>query len=167
MSGHNGGAHNGVRAFPDMNSRKTSLLTVQNRPVDLAQFERVRFDLHASGCGILLIDADMGNFRLRVGAPGDEQCVCACIPESKWVWEQRILHDDLCHGVGRMGKLEPGADITCGENVPIACLQPAVYLHALCIVFHTGLLEAKSFHVRSPTDTEKDLVDDDLVRPAM
>ena len=152
------GAQNLVGTLPDVNPGKPFVLTVQNRAVHFLQLVREGFHLPALGLGVGFVEADMGDLRLGIGAPGDQQGIRAGIGEAERVRKQRVLDYDLGHGIGRMRKLEREADIAGCIDSRVGRLQPMIHLHSGPSVLDADFFEAETFNVRGPADADEDLI---------
>jgi hypothetical protein len=89
-----------VLALPDVHLEEAFGSPVEHGPVALRLLDRVGVDRHALRLGVLRVEADVGDFRVGVGAPGNRQRAGTLAPE-----EERVLDDDARHGVGGVGEL--------------------------------------------------------------
>ena len=73
MPGDNRGPQDLVRTLSHVNFDEALGLAIQNRPVHVIHPHGKGVDSRAFFFGALLGDADMGNLRVRVGAPGNRE----------------------------------------------------------------------------------------------
>jgi len=73
MPRHDGGAHNPVRPFPDVDLNKPFLFAIRNRAIHLAHRDLERIDCNALSPRLCFIHAHVRNLRVDIRAPGNRQ----------------------------------------------------------------------------------------------
>src|SRR3984893_8049138 len=126
---HHGGAEDAIAPRPDVDLDEAVRVAIEDRPVHMGH--RLREVLHVDAVRLRLglVEPDVGDLRVRVGTPGDDQGAGPGPPE-----EEGVLEDDAGHGVGGVGELEARADVAGGEDAAIRRLQPVVHLDPLVLV---------------------------------
>ena len=109
---------------------------------------------------LALVEADVGDLGLGVGAPGHHQGRELPAPA-----EERVLHHDLRGGVGRVGELPGHAHVAGGVDAAIRGAQPVVDLDApLRVEGDARRLEPEPLDVRRAARGDQQLVDDERPR---
>ena len=105
----------------------------------------------------------MGDFRLGECAPGHDQRFRAGIAQSEGMWEERILNDDLRHGIRGMGKFVSRTNVAGGIDARVRRLEPVIYCHAEFVIFNPDGFQAQPLDVRRPAGTHQNFVDGHVV----
>src|SRR5262249_16051884 len=113
VGGNGRGPENLVTTRTNNYLDKPFVLAVQGGPVQLVQLLRKGAERDALLFGLVFVQADVGDLRVRVSTPWDGQRAGAGA-----TFEQGVLDDDARHGVGGVRELEARADVAGGVNVP-------------------------------------------------
>src|SRR6266851_2803562 len=105
MGGDNRGSENPVSLWTDNHLHEAFGLAVEYSSVHISQFLRERTEPDSALCCFVVVEADVSDLRVGVGAPGNGQGAGFCPP-----FEQGVLDDDARHGVGGVRELETRAD---------------------------------------------------------
>ena len=62
-----------------------------------------------------------------------------------------------------MSKFVAGANVTCRKDLRVRRLQPGVHLDSALVAFDTDRFQSDPLHIRSPSDTDKNLIDRHIV----
>ena len=111
VASDDGGAHDAVGPLADVNLDEPFVLTVQDGSVHARHLLNACCYIDADLSGIGLVEAYVGDLRVGVGAPGDRQRAGLRAAQ-----EQGVLDGDPCQSIGRVGELEPAADVTRRED---------------------------------------------------
>ena len=106
MARDDGCAQDAIRSLPAMDLDESFTLAFENRAVNRGHVDPERIDRDSLLCGIVFVEADVGNFRIDVGTPRNRQGACPAAPE-----KERVADHDARHRVGGMGELVREADI--------------------------------------------------------
>ena len=108
---------------------------------------------------VALVEADVGDLGIGVGAPGHVQGAEPLAAE-----EERVLDDDAGGEVGGVGELPVHADVAGGEDARVGGAQVVVDLHAAPrVVRDADRLETETVDVGRAAGADEDLVDAHLV----
>ncbi len=153
--GHQRGAEDPVAPLLEVQTQKTLLGAVQQRPVHLLERQGEGLHLEAPLASVLLVHADVGDLGAGVGAPGHHQVAGLGAAE-----EERVLDGDARQRVGGVGELVAAGDIADREDAPVGGAKAIVHGDSLPIELDARLLQTDPFHVRGPADRHQQLVDD-------
>ena len=97
----------------------------------------------------------MRDFRLRVGAPRDNQRIGARISQAQRMGKERILNDDLRHRICRMRKLQRETNIARRKDERTRGLQSCIYLDAVRrVVCDADPIQFKAFNIGGAADAD-------------
>ena len=106
-----------VGAFLYVNLEKTFGLAFENRTINGAHFDAECVEFYTFLGGFVLVDADVSDFWIRVGTPGNVERARAATSE-----EERVLDDDARHRVSGVGELVGRTDVASGVDVAVGGL---------------------------------------------
>src|SRR5687767_4989816 len=164
---NDGRPEDSVRALLNMDPGESIFLSVEDSAVDFVKLQRISLNLESLRGRVLLVHADVSDLRLRERAPGHNQRIHRSVCQPKRVRKESVLHDDLGHRVGGMGKVITGTDVPGSKDPRVTGLQSTVDVHPLLIKLDTGHFQTEPLHVRRPSDRDKNFIHGDLMLFAM
>src|SRR5439155_23374059 len=154
---HDGSAENFIAPLADVEFHETLFLTVQYSAVHLLELAHIGIDFQAAFAGVTLVEANVGNFRVGVSAPGHREGAGFLAAK-----EQGILNYDPGRKIGGMGEFSGQANITGRVDARVGGLETIVYQHAFArIVLDAHGLQIDPFDIRRAAGTGKDLIHND------
>src|SRR5207302_10576897 len=105
---------------------------------------------------------DMGDLRVRVGAPGNCERACPRTTE-----EKGVANNNARQRVGCVGKLVPGTNIARGKDSFVAGLQAIVDQDACAlIVCNSGRFQVQTLDIDGAAGRRQDLINPELLSSA-
>mmetsp|Transcript_27423 Transcript_27423/g.88127 ORF Transcript_27423/g.88127 Transcript_27423/m.88127 type:complete len:233 (+) Transcript_27423:241-939(+) len=143
-----------VLSFAHVDLDKAIQGFLQNRTVDLAEMANVGVVCNALRIQVALVQSDMRNFRLGVGAPRDEHAAEALAPKEEGVADNHPRHE-----VADMGELIRRADVTHSEDALVCGLEGVVHPDTSSPVkVNPRSLEPHPLHVGNAACCEKERI---------
>jgi hypothetical protein len=162
VPGHDGGAHDLVRALAQVHLDEALLLVVDDGAIHLGQRAHQGVDGEAALLRLPSGETDVRDLWIRVGAPRDGEGGEPLASE-----EERVLDHRARGEVGGMGEFRRHAHVARRVDTGIGGLEMIVDLDAVAIVIgHANGLEAEPLHVGHPPRAHEDLVHGHVHRPA-
>src|SRR5258708_3410123 len=115
---------------------------VDDRAIDLGQWDGNRFDTATMDARVAFIHADVRDLGIGVRAPRDDDRTGATT-----TIEQGVLNDHPRHDVGGVRELELRAHVAGRIDATIRRLEPIVHDNALLRSGHSRCIEAEAFDV--------------------
>ncbi len=122
------------------------------RAVVLGEMPAQDVDLHVLVARFVFGQADMGEFGVGVGNPGNGAVIGACGHT-----KQRIPDDDAGMIARDMRELETACDVADGEDSPVGGAEPVVELQTALGIFDAGLLQIEPLDIGAAAGRNKDM----------